>query len=255
MQLWPDQTATDRSAPILQWEARCRLVGLLSLMVACAAVRSLPVLPVLVAVTVGYYLAARLPLRLLAVRLRYPGIFLLGVVLVVPWVVGETPLLQVGPLVLYREGLYQTVLIVGRFGCILALSLVLFASVPVIETVRTLRALGVPALLADIALLFSRYLADTAAFLATMQRAARLRGLQTRRLNWRLLQTLAALTGSMLVQSVERSERVYLAMRLRGYGQAPHPQTSPPIRVADWLLLVGTLALAGALALAGTLAG
>ncbi|NJO19990.1 MAG: hypothetical protein HC838_07910, partial [Spirulinaceae cyanobacterium RM2_2_10] len=42
-----------------------------------------------------------------------------------------------------------------------------------------------------------------------------------RSLNRRNLQRLASLAGSLLVRSYERSQHVYQAMILRGYGQGP----------------------------------
>ncbi|NJK81726.1 MAG: cobalt ECF transporter T component CbiQ, partial [Chloroflexaceae bacterium] len=239
MELWLDQYATVQS-PVHRWEARCRFVGVLSLIIACAAINHIALLPFAVLIVGGYYLAARLPLSFLFTRLRYAGMFLLVMVAVVPFATGTTVFVQAGPLSIYQEGLAQAALIATRSGCILTLSLVLFGTAPFLITVRTMRALGVPALLVDMMLFFYRYLADTAALLTRRQHALRLRGMQTRRLDGRTLPTVAALTGSMLVQSFERSERVYHAMRVRGYGQAVAPPTNPPIHPADWLGLAAT---------------
>jgi cobalt/nickel transport system permease protein len=246
MELWLDRYAGLHS-PIHRWEARCRFVGLLSLIIACAMVNDLILLPALIIVAAGSYGAARLPLSFLVTRLRYPGVFVLAVIIVLPFMVGPTALAQVGPVTLYREGVTQAILTAIRFGCILTLSLVLFGTAPFLVTVRTMRALGVPGLLVDMILFFYRYLADTAQRLTTMQRALRLRGLPTHRLSRRLLSALAALTGTLLVQSAERSERVYQAMRLRGYGQATTPPPHTAIQPADWLGLISTLLLAAAL--------
>jgi cobalt/nickel transport system permease protein len=246
MDIWLDRYASGQS-PIHRWEARCRFVGLFSLIVACALVNQLVLLPGALAVAAGCYLAARLPLSFLLTRLRYPGALLLVAVLLLPFISGQTALAQLGPLTLYQEGLAQAVVMAARFGCILTISLVLFGTAPMLTTVHTLRALGVPGLLVDLLLLCYRYLADTAARLTAMQRALRLRGFAARRLDGRLLHTLAALLGSLLVQSHARSERIYQAMRLRGYGQAPPAARTTPVQAADWLGLAVALALAALL--------
>ena len=59
--------------------------------------------------------------------------------------------------------------------------------------------------------------------------------------------SLAALGGSLLVRSYERSDRVYRAMRLRGYGQATAPVDDEfQARATDLVLLALCLLLAGA---------
>ncbi|PSN10637.1 cobalt ECF transporter T component CbiQ, partial [filamentous cyanobacterium CCP5] len=55
-----------------------------------------------------------------------------------------------------------------------------------------------------------------------------------------------SLTGSLLIRSYERSQRVYQAMRLRGYGQLPRHQLSDrqPCDGASLTLTGVTLAIA-----------
>jgi cobalt/nickel transport system permease protein len=51
------------------------------------------------------------------------------------------------------------------------------------------------------------------------------------------LRVLAWLGGSILVRSYERSEWVYKAMLLRGYGHAPHPRGEFHARSSDMITL------------------
>ena len=53
-----------------------------------------------------------------------------------------------------------------------------------------------------------------------MQTAARIRGFQGRTFSLKNVGTLAALVGHLFIRSYEKSERVYKAMVLRGYGSA-----------------------------------
>jgi cobalt/nickel transport system permease protein len=87
-----------------------------------------------------------------------------------------------------------------------------------------MRALGLPGIMADMALLALRYIQEIGQDLRKMQASMRLRGFRKRRLSLYGLRTLAWLGGSILVRSYERSEWVYKAMILRGYGHAPHPR-------------------------------
>jgi cobalt/nickel transport system permease protein len=111
---------------------------------------------------------------------------------------------------------------------ILITGFILLGTTPFLDILKALRSLGLPSLLTDMTLLTYRYLYDIAEQLATMQQAMGLRGYgyrrQTTRQRWRWL---AALLGTLLLRSYERSQRVYKAMRLRGYGQVTAGLPSP----------------------------
>ncbi|MEO0407947.1 MAG: cobalt ECF transporter T component CbiQ [Cyanobacteria bacterium P01_A01_bin.135] len=232
---------------IHRWDPRYKLVAIACLIFAFACIESLWLLPLIVAITVGLYVTSRLPLRFLCRRLRYPGLFLLGIVVLLPWQAGETVLWQVGSLSLRQEGLVAVLLIACRFLCILTAGLVLLGTMSFLTTIKAMRALGLPVVLSDMTLLTYRYLFEVADSLKTMQRAMRLRGYGAgyrqssshprshghshshghRRWAVPSLQDvnrLASLTGTLFIRSYEQSERVYKAMRLRGYGSGYRPQ-------------------------------
>ena len=137
-----------------------------------------------------------------------------------PWVAGETVIWQWSFLALHLEGLQTATVIAGRFLAILITGFVLLGTTPFLDLLAALRSLGLSPLLTDMTLLTYRYLFNIATQLATMRQAMRLRGhglrRQTLQRQWGWL---VALFGSLLLRSYERSQRVYQAMRLRGYGQ------------------------------------
>lgn len=212
-------------SPLHCWTPRLKLVSLGALMFAFAAVNQLWLLPVMLLTVAIFYGLSHLPLGFLLGRLRYPGLFIAAVVVLLPFTSGETVLWQWGWLSLRQEGLATTGLVVCRFLSILTIGFILLGTTPFLTLIRAMRSLGLPAILADMTLLSYRYLFEVSDTLATMQQAMRLRGFgqQQRwlRLNPRMVKQLASLTGSLLIRSYERSERVYKAMRLRGYGQLP----------------------------------
>lgn len=214
--------ALDRYAhldsPIHRWEQRSKLVGLLTLIFAFALVEDLALLPGMVVVTLVLLGLSHLPLGFVLHRLRYPGLFIAAVVIFLPFMAGETVLWQWGWLTLRQEGFMATIAIATRFICIITVSLVLFGTAPFLTTIRALRSLGMPHTIVDMMLLSYRYIEEFGQTLTTMQRAMRLRGFQANRLNRRNLNRLAGLAGSLLIRSYERSQRVYEAMILRGYG-------------------------------------
>ena len=211
-------------SPFHRWDVRFKLVGLLCVIFAFSFVRDLRLLPVMVALTVAMYFASRLPVSFLLRRLRYPSFFLLVVVVFLPFLSGDTVVASFGPVEVREEGLLAVLLISIRFLCILTVGVVLFGTAPFLTTVRAMRALGLPAVLADMMLLTFRYIFEIGDYLQRMRTSLRLRGFRARRFSARGLATLAWLGGSILVRSYERSQWVYRAMILRGYGYGPSPR-------------------------------
>ena len=211
-------------SPFHRWDARHKLIGLMALIFAFSFVRDLRMLLAMVVVTVIIYIISKLPVSFLLRRLRYPSFFLLAVVLTLPFLSGQTIIMSIGSLDLRQEGLLAALLIATRFLSILTIGLVLFSTPPFLTNIKAMRALGLPAVMADMALLAFRYLQEVGQDLQRMQTSMRLRGLRKRRLSIRGLRILAWLSGSILVRSYEQSEWVYKAMILRGYGHAPHPR-------------------------------
>lgn len=217
MNLWIDEYA-HLDSPLHRWDPRLKLAALFGVIFAFSLVSSLRAVPLMAALTLALYRLSGLPARFALSRLRYPGLFLLIMGVILP-LTGQTPLLSLGPLTLYREGALDFALIASRFACILTVGLLMFGTGPFVETLNAMRGLGLPPTLADMTLLAWRYLFEIGDTLATMERAMRLRGFRAGRASLRGLGTLAALAGSLIIRSYEQSERVYFAMKLRGYGR------------------------------------
>jgi cobalt/nickel transport system permease protein len=233
-----------------RWDPRCKLVGLIILMFAFSFVQDLQLLPAMLAVTSGLYAVSRMPLAFLLTRLRTPGIFVVVVAILLPFLSGTTVIARIGPLSLRQEGTLAMSLIVAKFTSILTISLVLFGTAPFLTTIKAMRALGLPATLTDMTLLSYRYLHEIGDDLETMEKAMGLRGFRVRRLSGRALGVLASLAGTLLVHSYEQSERVYKAMVLRGYGRAARPRDEFEARPRDAALLGGVLLIAAGFAAA-----
>ncbi|MEO0352614.1 MAG: cobalt ECF transporter T component CbiQ [Cyanobacteria bacterium P01_A01_bin.15] len=212
-------TYVGRESPLHRWWPRAKLVGLGTLMLGFASVQQIRLVPICLLVTAVLYVLSGLPGSFLRSRLRYPGLFLLGMVIALPLLAGSTILWQWGPLAIRQEGLLSMILIAGRFLSIVTVGMLLLGTTPLLTLIDTLVSLGLPPLLAEMALLAYRYLFDMADQLDNLRQAMRLRGFHPRG-NAQSWQQLAAVTGTLLVCSYEQSERVYKAMRLRGYGNA-----------------------------------
>ena len=135
---------TNLNSPLHRWEPRCKLIGFIILIFAFSFVRDLRMLLAMVAVTIIIYILSNLPVSFILSRLRYPSFFLLVVVLVLPFVSGETIVMSIGPLDVRQEGLLSVLLIATRFICILTVGLILFGTAPFLTTIKAMRALGLP---------------------------------------------------------------------------------------------------------------
>jgi cobalt/nickel transport system permease protein len=209
-------------SPIHRWNQTPKLVALLSLIFAFALVQKLILLPPMILVTAILYLLSKLPFSFLLDRLRYPGLFIAAVVILLPFVAGKTEILSWGFISLKKEGILAVLLIVTRFICMLTLTIVLWATAPFLTTLKSMRKLGLSEIIVDMMLLTYRYLEELKERLITMERSLKLRGFQPRNLTRRNLQVFASLMGTLFVGSYEQSKLVYQAMILRGYGYNHH---------------------------------
>lgn len=208
-------------SPIHRWDVRYKLVGLGIVIFGFAFAQHLHLLLPMALVTMAIFWLSRMPFGYLVSRLRYPGVFLLTVAILLPISTGQTVLVSLGPLDVRLEGLLMMLVVVTKFVCILSISIVLFGSAPFLTSIKAIRALGLPSILADMTLLSYRYIFETGKDLHQMQIAMRLRGFRLKGYDRHSLNQLAAMAGTLFIRSYEQSERVYHAMTLRGYGHTP----------------------------------
>lgn len=229
-------------------DARVRLGTALVLGFGFAAVEDWQLAPAIVALAAVAVILSGISFAELARRLRMPCGLALVIVSVLPLVAGETPLVRLGPLTVWTEGLAAAALMTVRFLGIVAVAVAMLAPLPPLVLVRALRGVGVPALMADLALLLLRYLDEVRLEFAQMRRAMALRG---RPLGWRRLPDIGWLLTALLLRAHARAERQWQAMRARGYGaDMASMQWSAP--AASDLAALGAASIAAvALAVAG----
>jgi len=219
------------------------MISLMVLIFSFSFVRDLRLIPVMFAISAVLYHISGLPLSFLLKRLRIPGLFLAMMAVILPFLSGQTVLFNIGPLAVRQEGCLDFLLIAGKFFCILTTGFVIFGTTPFLITVKAMRSLGLPFILADMTLFAYRYLFEIGKDLKTMQTSMRLRGFNGSPAK---IGTLAALAGTILVRSYEQSDRVYRAMVLRGYGQPASFQTDfQPSYSRGFVGLVAAIILSG----------
>lgn len=231
-------------SPIHQWDTRWKIVGLLGLITAFAVVQDWRFLPLMLLITGLIYAASRMPWHALRHRLTIPGYVVAAIVIFLPFISGQTVLATLGPINIYQEGVALSLLIAVRLLCIVTLAFVMFGTDTFVRTVFALRALRFPDIMADMVLLTYRYLYEIGAFFAQMRLAARLRGFQGSVFSRQSIKVLAALVGHLFIRSYEKSERVYKAMVLRGYGSGDVRRDIFHSGAADYVKTAAALFLA-----------
>ncbi len=236
-------------SPIHQWDTRWKIVGLLGLIAAFAMVQDWRFMPLLILITCLIYAASGMPWHALRHRLIIPGYVVAAIVIFLPFISGQTVLATLGPISIFQEGIALSLLIAVRLFCIVTLAFVMFGTDTFVRTILALRALRLPDIMADMVLLTYRYLYEIGAFFAQMRLAARLRGFQGSVFSRQNINILASLVGHLFIRSYEKSERVYKAMVLRGYGSGGvrreifHSGAADYVKTAVALLLAISLIL------------
>lgn len=132
-----------------------------------------------------------------------------------------------------RECVAALTMMMRGMGLVL-LSFPLFNTARFHDTMASFRSLGVPAVLITLLLLVYRTLFIFLEDLRRMQMAARARGWQGGGNRIRTMKLCASQAGSLLVRSVARSERLWQAMKNRGYDGAIPVAAQPAAEGRDF---------------------
>jgi cobalt/nickel transport system permease protein len=231
-----------------RWDVRPKLV---SLLVYCFLVASLQQLaPALAAIgisTAALLLARsdilRALMRFLAVT-GFLGLLLLIMPLTAPVHPADTVVVVTGWewLSFNLRGLTLAAVIAAKGVAIALLMEPLFATAPLPVTLHGLSKLGFPDMVGQMVLLSHRYVHVFRHEAQRMSSGMQVRGFR-KRTDLSTLRAVANFLGMLLVRSFERTERVFDAMRARGYqGKFPEPVTLR-LRKGDLVLAAGWLAL------------
>lgn len=196
-------------------DARWKLAGVLG---CCLSTVLLPaVLPLAAALGAALLLLATagLPWSWWLGRLSAMGVFL-GLALVVLPLTVPGPGWSWGWVHLSEKGVQFALLIGGKTLSVLSLTLLLLATSRQETLAQGAYALGIPGVLVHLVLLTYRYLHLLYDDLGQLRIALRLRGYRNR-LSLHSYRTIGHVTGTLLVRSHDRAERVAQAMRCRGF--------------------------------------
>jgi cobalt/nickel transport system permease protein len=229
-------------------DARVKVVGILSWIVAAASSRSLLVIVAIFSGAFALAVCSRVALRTLAKRVWIPVLIFSGAISLPALFV--TPGLSIGRMPVLgwpvtEQGLRAAAYLVSRAETAATLAVLLALSTPWNQVLKALRVFRVPAVVVVSLGMTYRYiilLLQTARDLFESRQSrivSRLRGRERRRIA-------AANAAVLLSKSFETSEEVYAAMQSRGFQGEVATLDDFHARWLDWIALAALVALAGA---------
>ncbi|MFZ5569425.1 MAG: cobalt ECF transporter T component CbiQ [Thermodesulfobacteriota bacterium] len=179
-------------------------------------------------------LTARLPLAPVLKRLSVLAGFMLLMWGILPLTYEGEPFHQYGPLIWTRPGIMLSTRITLKSVTILMIFMALLSTMPIAALGRGLNRLRVPDKLVFLFLMTYRYIFVMEDEYRRLARAAKIRGFRPGT-NLHSYQTYAYLIGMLFVRAKRRADRVYQAMRCRGFSGKFHTiqtlQSNPALQL------------------------
>lgn len=153
-----------------------------------------------------------------------------------------------------QEGLDFFISVLLKSWTSVTAAVVLTATTPPLRLLGALRALRIPAVLVAIVMLMYRYLFVLVEEAQSMMRARAARSAAIGRksggsLVWRA-KSAGGMAGSLFIRTLDRSERIYMAMVARGYDGTLRQADAPPMRRSAIGTLIAALCVFAAVAIA-----
>jgi cobalt/nickel transport system permease protein len=217
------------ASPLRCWDVRCKIITIVVYCFFIAALQHL--IPALIAVVISFLVLVvskssllKVLMRLLAVA-GFVCMFLVIMPLSVPEHSGDTMIVFHGlPWLGFNlRGLRLAATIAAKAVAITMLMEPLLSTAPLPVTLHGLSRLGVPEMVGQMILLSYRYLHVFRHEARRMASGMQVRGFR-KRTDPATFRAIANFLGMLFVRSFERTERVFDAMRARGYtGRLPEP--------------------------------
>jgi cobalt/nickel transport system permease protein len=218
---------------IHRWDVRCKIGTILVYSFMVVSIGRLT--PALAAVGVSLLVLAiaraslvKVLMRLLAIA-GFVGMFFVVMPLTVPVHPGDTVVVfgDLAWLGFNMRGLHLAATIGAKAVAVTLLMEPLLSTAPLTVTLHGLSRLGAPEVVGQMVLLSYRYLHVFRHEARRMASGMQVRGFR-KRTDLTTLRAVANFLGMLFVRSFERTERVFDAMRARGYrGRFPEPEVRP----------------------------
>lgn len=215
----PNEAAVQEAeirASVQALDPRVRIVAVITFAMIVVCSRQFTTLSTGLLLAILLAITARLPLGETLKRLLAVDLFIIALLLMLPFTVPGNSLWQFGPMHATREGLEMALAIALKFNAVTLMLLTLVGTLDTVTLGHALHHLRVPAKLVHLLLFTVRYIAVLHAEYRRLRAAMTTRAFRPRS-NWHTWSSIGYLFGMLLVRSLERSERILAAMKCRGF--------------------------------------
>ncbi|WP_373356448.1 cobalt ECF transporter T component CbiQ [Pseudoroseicyclus sp. CXY001] len=212
-----DATARPRGLPALtQVDPRLRILATVAFAVTTVALQDFAALILALAVSLGALLHGRLPLANTIRQVITVDLFMIFVILSLPFTTpGETAFTVFG-LAASQEGIADAFRIALKANAVVLMMLVMVGTIGPVRLGHALSRLKVPPMFVHLMLFTVRYIEVLHEEYQRLRTAMRTRGFQAR-CDWHTIRAMGYLVGMLLIRAFDRSERILQAMRCRGF--------------------------------------
>jgi cobalt/nickel transport system permease protein len=207
---------TRRDSLIHRLDPRGRLIAALAFAILLAVCRRPSACLVGLSVALVLWPLARLPFWATVKRFAAFNVFMLTLILLLPLGVDGRPMWQLGPLCYTWEGLERAATIAVRGNAIVLVYTALVSTMNPFVLGHALDHLFVPRKLTLLYCLTARYVGTLKQEYDRLRTAMRVRGFRSRT-DLHTFRSLGHLVGMLMVRSFDRSDRVWAAMKCRGF--------------------------------------
>lgn len=197
-------------------DPRIRIAAAVVFSFVTAVSKSFPALFAALAISVILVISADLSLREITKRLIIVNSFILLLWLVLPLTFRGTAAFAIGPLKVYMPGIDLSARITLKSNAILLALIALVSTMTFSTSGYALQKLHIPEKIVYLLLMTYRYVFVIEQEYQRLLRAVQIRGFRSKT-SLHTYQTVAYMVGMLLVRSALRADRVYNAMRCRGF--------------------------------------
>ena len=225
-------------SPVHRWDVRCKIVTLLVYSFIIASLQHLGPACTAVCISLVVSIIAKIPLSRVLFRLTALAGFLGMFLVVMPFTVAthvDDTIVVFGGMDLFGlnlRGVMLAATIIAKAMAIALLMEPLVSTAPLPVTLHGLTRLGAPEMVSQMVLLSHRYVHVFRHEARRMAAGMQVRGFSLKT-DLETMRAIANFLGMLFVRSFERTERVFDAMRARGYNGQVHAPSELHINFAD----------------------
>ena len=230
-------------SPMHLFDPRAKLISFLFLIFAVVLLPNLKLAFIGLLGSIIFLIASKLPLRFVLQHIKWVSLFIVPFILIMPFTVKGTEIFSFYAITMTYEGLKYGILVGLRAYSAVILVLPMIGTTRFDITIKALGELKMPNMLVQMFMFTYRYIF---VFVVEFQRTWRAMAARGFKLKTTLyaMRTIGKALGTLFVRSYERGDRVYQALRSRGYTGEQKTLVEFKMHARDYILAVSIIGFA-----------